>query len=375
MTFATGGESFSTLAGELAVRFSTEYRKSWSDCDFEDYAQRVFAFQFEQNAAYRAFCTRRGVTPTHLDHWTRIPAVPTSAFKHLPLVSGASDKVDVVFKTSGTTRGAQARGEHRVRSLELYCAAALPNLALHLFADDPGRVTILSLVPSPELAPESSLSRMMAFAVEAWGAPESGFFTHPELGIDIDRFVGALHGATERGDRVWVAGTAFAFVHWMDAIASGRAPRVALPEGSRVMETGGFKGRSREVSRAELYGGIEQALGVPDQMIINEYGMTEMLSQFYEPNIAQGLDLDLDARFHQGPPWVRTQVLDPQMLAPVAEGEPGLLCHFDLANLGSVCAILTEDLGVAVESGFRLLGRTPGAEPRGCSLALEDLLR
>jgi hypothetical protein len=375
VTFATGPETFSTLAGELADRFSTGYRKAWSDHDFGDYAQRAFAFQFEHNTAYRAFCTRRGVTPTQLDHWTRVPAVPTSAFKHLPLVSGTPDEVDVVFRTSGTTRGAQLRGEHRVRSLELYRAAAMPNLALHLFADDPGRVTIFSLVPSPDLAPESSLSRMMAFAVEAWGAPESGFFTHPERGVDIDRFASALHGAAERGDRVWVAGTAFAFVHWIDASASGQAPRVVLPAGSRVMETGGFKGRSREVSRAELYQGIEQALGVPERLIINEYGMTEMLSQFYEPNIAQGVELDLDARFHQGPPWVRTQVLDPQTLAPVAEGEPGLLCHFDLANLGSVCAILTEDLGVAVESGFRLLGRTPGAEPRGCSLALEDLLR
>lgn len=375
MTSSSSPDTFSTLARELAERFSTAYCKSWSDHDFAAFAQRAFAFQFEHNNAYRAFCTRRGVTPAQLDHWTGIPAVPTSAFKHLPLVSGTPDDVDVVFRTSGTTRGAQLRGEHRVRSLELYRAAALPNLSVHLFADAPGQPTILSLVPSPTLAPDSSLSHMMAFAIEAWGAPGSGFFTHPEHGIDVAGFAGALHHAAARGDRVWIAGTAFAFVHWLDAIGRGEAPRVVLPGGSRVMETGGFKGRSREVARPELYGGITQAFGIPEQLIINEYGMTEMLSQFYEPNIAEGTALDLDARFHEGPPWVRTQVLDPQTLAPVPEGEPGLLCHFDLANLGSVCAILTEDLGVAVESGFRLLGRTPGAEPRGCSLALEDLLR
>jgi hypothetical protein len=156
-------------------------------------------------------------------------------------------------------------------------------------------------------------------------------------------------------------------VHWLDR---GGA-RVRLPDGSRLMETGGFKGRSREVSRDDLYRALTDRLGVPPERIVNEYGMTELLSQFWEPVLREGTDR---RRRHVGPPWVRTRVLDPVTLEDVAAGEPGLLCHLDLANVGSVAAVLTEDLGVAVEDGFRLLGRAPGAEPRGCSLALEELL-
>jgi hypothetical protein len=115
--------------------------------------------------------------------------------------------------------------------------------------------------------------------------------------------------------------------------------------------------------------------------MVNEYGMTELLSQFYEPVFRVGgaarADLGsapLENRRHVGPPWVRTRVLDPETLEPCAPGAPGLLCHLDLANAGSVAAVLTADLGVADEGGFRVLGRAPGAEPRGCSLALEELL-
>jgi hypothetical protein len=109
--------------------------------------------------------------------------------------------------------------------------------------------------------------------------------------------------------------------------------------------------------------------------MVNEYGMTEMLSQFYEPVLRDERAHALSGRWHVGPPWVRTRVLDPATLDPVDPGEPGLLAHLDLANLDSVAAILTEDIGVAVHDGFRLLGRNQGAEPRGCSLAMEELLQ
>ena len=120
---------------------------------------------------------------------------------------------------------------------------------------------------------------------------------------------------------------------------------------------------------------MEARLGIPSSCVVNEYGMTELLSQFYEPVLSSPPAPALAERYHVAPPWVRTRVLDPVSLAPVRPGQPGLLCHLDLANAGSAACVLTEDMGVAVEGGFRLLGRAPGAEPRGCSLATEDLLR
>ena len=104
--------------------------------------------------------------------------------------------------------------------------------------------------------------------------------------------------------------------------------------------------------------------------------MTELCSQFYEPSLGSGAHSRTgdDARVYRGPPWTRTRVLDPETLSSVPRGEPGLLAHWDLANAWTVCAVVTEDLGILAEDGFRLLGRAEGAELRGCSLRAEELL-
>jgi hypothetical protein len=136
------------------------------------------------------------------------------------------------------------------------------------------------------------------------------------------------------------------------------------------METGGFKGRSRELTRDELHGAITMRLGVPRARIVNQYGMCELGSQFYEASLRTGVATDVKVV----PPWVRTRVVDPATLRDVAKGGTGVLVHYDLANTGSVLAIMTSDLGVIVDGGFRVLGRLSGAEARGCSLAADALL-
>jgi hypothetical protein len=135
------------------------------------------------------------------------------------------------------------------------------------------------------------------------------------------------------------------------------------------------------VPRKELYRALSAAVGIPVGRIVNEYGMTELLSQFYEPVLSGEVPEDPDQRWHVGPSWVRTRILDPETLDPVEPGAPGLLCHLDLANLDSTMAVLTEDVGIELPGrgprggrAFRLLGRASGSEPRGCSLAVEELL-
>ena len=178
-------------------------------------------------------------------------------------------------------------------------------------------------------------------------------------------------GRNPPGEPVCILGTAFALVHWLDALREA-GTRFRLPAGSRLMDTGGFKGRSREVTREELYGAVEDRLGIPPAWCVNEYGMTEMSSQFYD-GVAGAAPAPAD-RLHAGPPWVRTQATDPETLRPLPHGEVGVLRHFDLANLSSVMAIQTADLGITSPDGFRVLGRARGAEARGCSLAMDDLL-
>jgi hypothetical protein len=359
------------LAEGLRDAFAEGAAAPWSDEAFDHWARSVFEHQFEVNVVYRRFCEGRGVTPAVVRSWRDVPAVPTSAFKHLDLTPGP---VEAVFETSGTTRGRTTRGRHGVASLALYRAACMPPLAHHM-ALESGPVRILSLIPGPDRAPTSSLSTMMGFAVEAYGAEGSGWYADLERGIDEAGFADALARAVADEVPVWVAGTAFAFVHWLDAVSAGRGRRVRLPAGSRVMETGGFKGRSREVDKAALHEGISEVLGVPDAWIVNEYGMTELLSQYWDGVAGSSDRPPPGERVHRPPPWMRARAVDPVTLEDRPTAEPGLLLHFDLANIGSVSAILTEDRGTVDRDGrVRVLGRAPGAEPRGCSLALEDLM-
>jgi hypothetical protein len=222
---------------------------------------------------------------------------------------------------------------------------------------------------------------MAGVLMAAWDDGAGGFFMDGQWMLALEAFEDALLGAQRDGIPVLLLTTAFALVHWLDHRGARAQP--TLPAGSRVMETGGFKGRVREVPRDELYARTSGALGIPRQAIVNEYGMTEMLSQFYEPVLMEGDPGGLEARRLVAPPWVRTRILDPLDLTPVPADTPGLLAHLDLANLDSAAYLLTEDLGMAVPApagspfpgdGFRLLGRNPGSTPRGCSLSLEAWL-
>jgi hypothetical protein len=340
------------------------------DAGFATLALRVFAHQFAHNRPYRLYCERRGVTPQAVRDWREIPAVPTDAFKAAALVCGDPATAPTVFRTSGTTEGTERRGRHYFPELALYDAALRAGFGAHLLPDG-ARLRYVSLIPHPAAAPDSSLSHMAGEVARDYGVEGGGWFVSPDGGIDAAGLARALHAAEEDGAAVCVLGTGFAFVHWLDA-QEAAGGRFRLPAGSRLMDTGGFKGRVREITRRALYERLTDVLGVPNAWFVNEYGMTEMSSQFYDGTA--GTAQDPEARWHAGPPWARTEAADPETLAALPHGEVGVLRHRDLANLHSVAGIQTEDLGMTSPKGFRVLGRARGAEARGCSLAMDDLL-
>lgn len=360
---------FAGLAEEIGALCARGPGATLTEAEYDALALRVFAHQYEHNLVFRGFCRGRGATPDTVAGWRAVPAVPNTAFREVELVSGGPHPPEAVFVTSGTTGGSEARGRHVVPSLALYRASCLAWFEAHLLPRGE-RLPLLSFIPSPAEAPSSSLSTMMGFVAEAF-APRTWWLADPERGVDADAFLAVADRAVGDGAAVLVAGTAFSFVHLLDGLEE-RGRRVSLPEGSRLMETGGFKGRSREVERSELYAMLEERLGIPRERIVNEYGMTELLSQLYEPVLREGTGLE---RAHAAPPWMRVHALDPATLAPLPAGAEGLLAFHDLANLGSLCHVLTQDLGaVGADGRVRLAGRVRGAEPRGCSLALEAVL-
>ncbi len=342
-----------------------------TDEEFDRLAREVFALQYERCAPYRAYCDRVKLTPQTVTHWKQIPAVPTSAFKDFALTCFPVGEAVAEFHTSGTTQ--EKAGKHYLRTLELYEAAIRPNFAAHLVPDN-ARLPMMILMPSPQEAPHSSLSHMMGTVVREFGAKNSEFYVEDGV-LHVERVVRDLSDAQTAHRPVFLLGTAFAFVHLLDHLTRHRL-RFEMAEGSRVMETGGFKGRSREMSKAELYGLIERHIGIPKTRIVNEYGMTELSTQFYDGSLRAGRQTDGKA----APPWARVVIIDPNTGREAAENERGLIRVYDLANLWSIMCIQTEDLGVARVAGpasgtnsFEVLGRAAGAEVRGCSLTAEDL--
>ena len=356
-----------------------------SDKEFSKLALELFALQFQHNSAYRKICEARKLTPQIIEHWTQIPAVPTSAFKELELTSLAPAERTAVFHSSGTTEQKPSRHFHNAESLAVYeeslWAGFESNCRLPI-AD----CRLIFLTPPPAQAPHSSLVHMFEVVREKMGAAEKTFLGQLDANgpwtLDFDAVLANLGNNRQSaiGNRQFIFGTAFSFVHLLDFLAEKNL-KFTLPPGSRVLETGGYKNRSRTMPKDELHALITERLGVPRENIICEYGMSELSSQAYslgppassrrvhgEPNIKlAGWKPAVPVAFHF-PPWARVQIISPETGREVADGETGLIRIFDLANVFSVAAIQTEDVGVRQGEDFELLGRAQLAEPRGCSL-------
>ncbi|MFZ4774751.1 MAG: hypothetical protein ACOYM3_05275 [Terrimicrobiaceae bacterium] len=305
---------------------------------FEEMILETHHFQKANNPDYGAFCS--GFPPAK--RWQEIPAVPVAAFKSSDLRCFPEEKTIRTFETSGTTAGRP--GLHHFCSLSLYLHAATRGwLGAGLPAD-----SILSIIPHAREAPQSSLSQMAS-----WLVPEDRFFFNRRE---------ALLRELEVAPKAVLFGTALAFLDFFEWLGDRS---VQLPEGSLAVETGGYKGTRREMPKPALYQLFQERLGLPADSVWNEYGMTELSSQFY----TRGL-----GRPHLAPPWARGLVVRPENGSEVEDGETGILRLFDAANLGSVCAIQTRDLAVRRGGDFELLGRDPAALPRGCSLSADELL-
>jgi hypothetical protein len=332
---------------------------------FDALAADLVRFQAARVPGYARLCVARGVDPEVVVAASQAPAVPAEAFKLASVFAFDAAEAAVTFRTSGTTIG--ARGTHSMRSAATYDAASL-SFGRAMLARGLGRGTpVLVIGPSTVEAPDSSLMHMCDLFGRAFGGPEGARFFVREGEL----LAGALRDrlrALRPEVPALVLATSFGLVHWLDSAGDEVTP---LPAGSRVMQTGGTKGRSREVSAADLRRDVARAFAVPERAVVGEYGMTELSSQFWE---ATAVDASAPPGVYREPPWARVVPVDPVTLAPVPHGDTGIARIEDLANVDSAFAVLTQDRVRRVEGGFELLGRAPGAPPRGCSIALDEML-
>ncbi|MBK9392217.1 MAG: acyl transferase [Bacteroidetes bacterium] len=317
--------------------FNTE-----SGSDFHNLALQIFDYQYIKNTVYQSFANCLKRDPGTVTHLTDLPFLPVEFFR-TNIVTSGEKTVQKIFESSGTTGNLTSR--HYVCDTGLYTESFLKSFSL--FYGDPADYMIAALLPSYTERENSSLVFMADALIKLSRSKLSGFYRENEKSL-----IRNIVSTREEGLKVLLLGVSFALLD----LAEKEAPDLS---GVIVMETGGMKGRRKEVTRAELHGILTKSFKVPS--IHSEYGMTELLSQAYSKG---------DGIFYC-PPWMKIILRDTQdPLSLFTEpGRTGGINIIDLANLYSCSFISTGDLGrLREDGGFEVLGRFDNSDIRGCNL-------
>lgn len=341
---------------------------------FNNLALELFSHQYRNMAPYRRLCDSRDINPGNIDDFSRIPPVPAGAFKERILFCGPESEISAIFQTSGTTgRGLAGRSCFSRDGLGLMETSILVNAKRMIFPDTEN-IHILVMAPNPEIAPQMIMVWGMSRLIENFGADGSSFLIG-ENGLDMSGLVHRLQSFEDDGLKVVIIGATSGLVNTLEYLKR-EGIRMRLPEGSRTMDAGGYKGGSKKLSRGELESLLMEILGIEEKWAVNLLGMTELASQFYDDTIRKSMKDGLPpSKLKQNPPWTKTRALDPITLQDTSPGEEGVLCHLDLANLDTPMCILTDDAGIIGEDGFEILGRLTHDDPRGCSITVDELTR
>lgn len=312
---------------------------------FDKTALQVFRHQYAQNQVYRQFCDLLNVKPDQVRRIEQIPFLPIDFFKTRDVCSSDAP-VQEIFSSSGTTSkdgAAAVRSRHLVTDLSVYEQSF--RKAFARFYGNVEDYVILALLPSYLERDGSSLIYMAADLIEGSGKPDSGFYLN-----DYEGLIQKLTDLDRSGQNVLLLGVTYALLDLVER-------QQFHLEHTIVMETGGMKGRRKEMIREELHNILSRGFGVDS--IHSEYGMTELLSQAY--SFGQGL--------FECPPWMQVLIRDPEdPFTYVAGGKSGGINVIDLANYNSCSFIATQDLGRMQGDRFEVLGRFDNADIRGCNL-------
>ena len=309
--------------------------------DFKQVAFSVFRHQFENNKVYRSFCDLLYIHPSDVHTLEDIPFLPIEFFKSKKIISSL-EEVQEVFTSSGTTGSVTSK--HYVTDIEFYKESYLKGFA-HFYGNIKD-YAVLALLPNYLERKGSSLVYMVADLIQRSKNKKSGFYLN-----NIEELAKKLIKIDQKGQKTLLIGVSFAL---MDLIEKCQFEL----KNTIIMETGGMKGRRKELVRNELHALLQQGFGVKN--IHSEYGMTELLSQGYSNG--KGV--------FETPPWMKVITRDPEdALSIQKNGKTGGINIIDLANYNSCAFIATQDLGKVHQNGtFEIIGRFDNSDIRGCNL-------
>ena len=324
-----------------------------SDADFNDAALRMFAFQYQLNPIFREFCDAKKVRPGDVSRWQDVPMVYNDVFKTHLVASFPLEQSVMACLTGGTTsltqRGRIFRDEDGKR---LVFGANRTMTGAYLFPDfEAGqRCRILILAPSPELAPSMGMAIGMDQTRRAFGTPDS-LFLLGKSGIDVNGLLKALRESEASAVPVALIGATSAYVYFFQACRRKKMS-FKLPPGSRVCDGGGYRGRFGVVTRDDYYAMVKEILDVPESHCVNVLGEAETATNLFDDSLRRRVKgLAPRKRTRPVPPWSRVLAMSIDTLQPVPDGEVGLLAHWDLANVPTVLAVITDNLGYTTDGG------------------------
>jgi len=308
--------------------------------DFERITFEVFKFQYENIEVYRQFCDLLNTTPSEIKKIEDIPFLPIEFFKSREII--VTDQTpETIFTSSGTT--GQITSKHLVANLEVYEKSF--HKAFREQYGNPSEYAFLALLPSYLEREGSSLIYMVEHLIKASKNPHSGFYLN-----EIDDLINKLEFLENSNQKTILIGVSYALLDLIEL-------KKFKLKNTVVMETGGMKGRRKEMIKEELHGVLKEGFGV--EKIHSEYGMTELLSQAY--STGNGI--------FKTPAWMKILTRDTEDAQTYIQGKTGGINVVDLANIYSCAFIATQDLGRVYEDGtFEILGRFDNSDIRGCNL-------
>jgi phenylacetate-coenzyme A ligase PaaK-like adenylate-forming protein len=312
-----------------------------SEIEFNEMALKVFKHQFENNKVYRSFCDLLYKHPSELKKVEDIPFLPIQFFKSHDIISSIKE-VEATFTSSGTT--GQKNSKHLITDLSLYQESFTK--AFEGFYGKIEDYVVLALLPSYLERDGSSLIHMVNHMIKSSKSSKSGFYLN-----NLEALKNTLQSLELQKQKTLLIGVSFALLDFVEKYNMQLSNAI-------IMETGGMKGRRKELIRNELHSKLKAGFGV--KKIHSEYGMTELLSQAYSKG--NGV--------FETPPWMKVLTRDPEDALSIQEqGKTGGINIIDLTNINSCSFIATQDLGkVHANGSFEVLGRFDQSDIRGCNL-------
>jgi phenylacetate-coenzyme A ligase PaaK-like adenylate-forming protein len=312
---------------------------------FNELCLEIFAYQHQFNAVYQSFCNHLNRKPEQVQSADMIPFIPVELYKH-HIVSSKPNEIVKIFRSSGTTGSINA--QHFVHDLGLYEKSFLK--CFELFFGDPKEQVIIGLLPSYLERDDASLVYMTQKLIEISGQKESGFYLQ-----NYEALKNLLQNLASSKKKIWLIGVSFALLDLFEIIEE-------LPDNLTIVETGGMKGKRREMLKTELHETLRNS-AKGNWKLCGEYGMTELFSQAYA----------LDGINYQCPPWMQVRIYDiNDPFCMLEKNKTGAVHIIDLANLDTCSFIATQDLGrLNDDNSFEILGRFDNSDLRGCNLMVE----